>query len=257
MKVAIAKERRAHERRVAASPDTVKRLVGMGLEVVVESGAGAGAAFPDAAYAAAGATIARDAAAALGDADIVLKVQRPLTAARAASTSSALMKRGAVLVGMLQPLQHPDDVAGLCRGRASPPSRWSWCRASPARRRWTCCRRRPISPAISAVLDAAARVRPRLSDDDDGGRHDRAGARPGHGRRRRRAAGDRHGAPARRDRLRDRCAARRQGAGREPRRHLPHRRHRGDEGRPRRPAATPRRWARISSAASASMSPRR
>ena len=62
MKVAVVKERRAHERRVAASPDTVKRMVGMGLEVVVESGAGDGASFSDAAFAAAGAAIAADAA---------------------------------------------------------------------------------------------------------------------------------------------------------------------------------------------------
>ena len=78
MKVAVVKERRAYERRVAASPDTVKRMLGMGLEVVAESGAGDGACFTDAAFAAAGAAIAADAATALGDADIVLKVQRPL-----------------------------------------------------------------------------------------------------------------------------------------------------------------------------------
>ena len=78
MKIAIPKERRAHESRVAASPDTAKRLVGMGLEVIVETGAGVSAAYPDAAYVAAGATIAPDAAAALRDADIVLKVQRPI-----------------------------------------------------------------------------------------------------------------------------------------------------------------------------------
>jgi tight adherence protein C len=78
MKVAIIKERRANERRVAASPDSVKHMVGMNLQVVVESGAGAEACFPDDAYSAAGATIVGDAAAALTDADIVLKVQRPL-----------------------------------------------------------------------------------------------------------------------------------------------------------------------------------
>ncbi|HZS83676.1 MAG TPA: Re/Si-specific NAD(P)(+) transhydrogenase subunit alpha [Stellaceae bacterium] len=110
MKIAIPQERRAHERRVAASPDTVKRLVGMGLEVVVESGAGAGAAFPDAAFAAAGATIAADAAAALGTADIVLKVQRPILG-EGGPNELALMRSGAVLIGILQALQHPDEVA--------------------------------------------------------------------------------------------------------------------------------------------------
>ena len=65
--------------------------------------------------------------------------------------------------------------------------------------------------------------------------------RPDHGCRRRRAAGDRHGAAAGRRRLRDRRAAGRQGAGPEPRRHLRRGRGRGVQGRPRPPAATPRR----------------
>jgi len=104
MRIGIARERRPQERRVAASPDTVKRLVGMGHEVVIESGAGAGAAFPDEAYAAAGARVAAAAHEALSGADIVLAVQRPEPAELAA------MKRGAVLVGMLAPLQNPDEV---------------------------------------------------------------------------------------------------------------------------------------------------
>jgi len=110
MKISIAKERRAQERRVAATPDTAKRLVGMGHEVVVESGAGDGSSFPDAAYEAAGAKIARDAAAALGAGDIVLKVQRPLRQGEGAVDEVAQMKRGAVLIGMLAPLQQRADV---------------------------------------------------------------------------------------------------------------------------------------------------
>jgi NAD(P) transhydrogenase subunit alpha len=115
MRISVAKERRPHERRVAASPDTVKRLVGMGHEVVVEKGAGAGAAFTDDAYAGAGAQIAPDAAAALGAADIVLKVQRPLTAGEGALDELSLMKRGVVLIGMLQPLQYPREVEAYAR----------------------------------------------------------------------------------------------------------------------------------------------
>ena len=88
MKIAIVKERRAFERRVAASPDTVKQMKALGLDVVVETGAGEGAFFVDAAYEAAGATIAADAAAALDGADIVLKVQRPLTRRRTASSTN-------------------------------------------------------------------------------------------------------------------------------------------------------------------------
>jgi NAD(P) transhydrogenase subunit alpha len=113
MKIAIPKERRAQEGRVAASPDTVKRLVGMGLEVVVESGAGADAAFTDAAYQTAGAIIASDAAAAVGDADIVLKVQRPILDGD--KNELAGLKSGAVLVAMLQPQQHPEEVEAYAK----------------------------------------------------------------------------------------------------------------------------------------------
>src|SRR3546814_12669906 len=80
MKIAILKERRAHETRVAGSPDTVKRFVDMGVEVAVEKGAGDGASIPDQAFQAAGAVIAATAAAALKGADLVLKVQRPMIA---------------------------------------------------------------------------------------------------------------------------------------------------------------------------------
>jgi H+-translocating NAD(P) transhydrogenase subunit alpha len=110
MKVAIITERRAFERRVAASPDTVKRMVGMGLEVVAESGAGEGAQFTDGAFATAGASITADAATALGDADIVLKVQRPLIGEEAERDELRFLKRGAVLIGLLQPLRHPADI---------------------------------------------------------------------------------------------------------------------------------------------------
>jgi H+-translocating NAD(P) transhydrogenase subunit alpha len=110
MKVAVVKERRAFEHRVAASPDTIKRMIGMGLEVVVESGAGEGAWFSNAAFAEVGASIAADEATALGDADIVLKVQRPLIGSEGGIDELALLKRGAVLIGLLQPAQNPADA---------------------------------------------------------------------------------------------------------------------------------------------------
>jgi H+-translocating NAD(P) transhydrogenase subunit alpha len=119
MKVAIIKERRAHERRVAASPDTVKRMVGMGLEVVAESGAGDGASFSDAAFAAAGASIAADPATALGGADIVLKVQRPLIDGEAGSDELKYLKQGSVLIGLLQPAQNLADVEAYARAGIS------------------------------------------------------------------------------------------------------------------------------------------
>lgn len=111
MKIAIPKERRAKEKRVAASPDTVKKFVGLGAEVLVETGAGRNSSFSDSEYEAAGAKVLADEAATLKDADIVLKVQRPITKAEDGPDELAMMKKGATLVSVLAPLQHKDDVA--------------------------------------------------------------------------------------------------------------------------------------------------
>jgi NAD(P) transhydrogenase subunit alpha len=110
MKVAVVRERRAHERRVAVSPDSVKRMAAMGLEIIAESGAGEAAGFSDATLSSAGTVLAPDAATALGDADIVLKVQRPITGADGDPDELHLLKPGAVLIGLLQPLQNPADI---------------------------------------------------------------------------------------------------------------------------------------------------
>jgi NAD(P) transhydrogenase subunit alpha len=107
MKLAVPKERRDAETRVAATPETVKKLKGLGLDVVVESGAGAGARIADADYQAAGAAIAPDAKAALADADIVLKVRGPDAA------EIALLKKGAVLAASLAPHTEKDAAAAL------------------------------------------------------------------------------------------------------------------------------------------------
>jgi len=109
MQIAVLKERRPGEARVAATPDTVKKLVALGAAVTVETGAGAGSSIPDARYKDAGATIAADAASALKDADVVFKVQRPLR--DGAVNELALMKKGAALISALGALQNKDDVA--------------------------------------------------------------------------------------------------------------------------------------------------
>jgi NAD(P) transhydrogenase subunit alpha len=77
MRLAVLKERRAGENRVAATPDTVKKFLLLGLTVAVEAGAGLSAAISDAEFQAAGAEIAPDAAAALAGAGILLAVQAP------------------------------------------------------------------------------------------------------------------------------------------------------------------------------------
>jgi len=105
MKIAVPAE--AGERRVAATPETVKKFAARGATVAVEAGAGAASLLPDAAYAAAGATVAPDAAATVQDADIVLRVRRP--------TESELKayKPGALVVATMDPYGHEDAVKAV------------------------------------------------------------------------------------------------------------------------------------------------
>ncbi|NQU60555.1 MAG: NAD(P)(+) transhydrogenase (Re/Si-specific) subunit alpha, partial [Rhodospirillales bacterium] len=109
MKIAIPKERLENEARVATSPDVVKKLIGLGFEVVVEKDAGAGASFTDDAFKEAGATIAKDAASALKGAEIVLKVQGPM------ASEIALMKKGTILIASLNVLSNPDGAKALAQ----------------------------------------------------------------------------------------------------------------------------------------------
>jgi H+-translocating NAD(P) transhydrogenase subunit alpha len=97
MKIAILKERRDGETRVAATPETVKKYVAQGDSVVVETGAGVSAAVVDAAFVEAGATIAATAADALRDADLLMKVRRP------SDEEIAGLKPGAGVVALMAP----------------------------------------------------------------------------------------------------------------------------------------------------------
>jgi H+-translocating NAD(P) transhydrogenase subunit alpha len=107
MRLAVLKERRQAETRVAATPETVKRLVGLGLDVVIESGAGASAAIPDSEFVSAGGRIADGPEAALSGADIVFAVQAPLPEQR------AHIQRGALLVCIAGAFGDPDLVPSL------------------------------------------------------------------------------------------------------------------------------------------------
>ncbi|MBU9264362.1 Re/Si-specific NAD(P)(+) transhydrogenase subunit alpha [Burkholderia multivorans] len=95
MHIGVPAETRANEARVAATPETVKKYAAAGHRVSVAKGAGTAASYPDEAYAAAGAELTDQSAA--FSADIVLKVQAPTDA------ELPSLKRGAVLVGMLEP----------------------------------------------------------------------------------------------------------------------------------------------------------
>jgi NAD(P) transhydrogenase subunit alpha len=105
--VAITKERAPGETRVAATPESVKKLAALGLSVIVESGAGAGASFPDAEYEAAGATIAKTAKDALAKADLAFMVRGP------GATEAAFLKKGTLLVAQLAPYREKAGIAAL------------------------------------------------------------------------------------------------------------------------------------------------
>ncbi len=107
MLLSVLSETTANERRVALVPDSVGRLVKSGLTVTVQSGAGLAAGFTDAAYEAAGATIAPDAASAVTGAVMVAKVQPPSAA------EVELLPAGVATVSLLQPSSHVDLIAQL------------------------------------------------------------------------------------------------------------------------------------------------
>jgi NAD(P) transhydrogenase subunit alpha len=110
MRLAVLKETGAFETRVAATPDTVRKLVGLGLTVAIEAGAGVASAIADAEFAAAGAEIAPDAAAALAGAAILFAVQAP------APDRLALMARGTLLVCTAGAFSDPALVPALAQG---------------------------------------------------------------------------------------------------------------------------------------------
>jgi len=112
MKVAILKERRADETRVAAVPETVKKLVALGLDVVVEKAAGKTASVPDAAYRDAGATIANDPKSTLKGADIVLKIRSPMIAGDAVD-ELVNFTAGQILICQMYALRDPARAAVL------------------------------------------------------------------------------------------------------------------------------------------------
>ena len=95
---------------MSALPSAVAASAAIDAPAVAERGAGEGAQYADDAFATAGASIAADAATALGSADIVLKVQRPLIGEEAERDELKYLKDGTVLIGLLQPLRHPADI---------------------------------------------------------------------------------------------------------------------------------------------------
>ena len=113
MKVGVPREVLPGERRVALVPATVALLLKAGVEVLVERDAGASAFISDDAYREAGASVVDDAAGLWGEADVVLKVQRPACPGDDSTDETGLLRSGATVIGLLQPLTSPDLVKTL------------------------------------------------------------------------------------------------------------------------------------------------
>jgi len=116
MKIAVLKESRSGESRVALAPESCKKLVQAGYAVSIESGAGGAAYYTDDAYREAGATVETDPAAMAGSAEIVLKVNAPAVDA-AGRDEVRWMRPGTIVVGSLMPLRNLDAVRALADRR--------------------------------------------------------------------------------------------------------------------------------------------
>jgi NAD(P) transhydrogenase subunit alpha len=106
MKVAVARETAPGERRVALVPEVLGKLTAAGLEILVETGAGAGSAIPDALYVEAGAQVVHPVEM-YALADVVLRVQKP------SESEAAILRSGQTVIGLLQPLLDPALMARL------------------------------------------------------------------------------------------------------------------------------------------------
>lgn len=109
MKIAVLKESAPGETRVAATPETVKKIIGLGHAVTVEAGAGARASFPDEQFKAAGAEISADGG--IGDADLVLKVRRPTDA------EIGKIKAGSGFAALLEPYGDKGTIEALAEAK--------------------------------------------------------------------------------------------------------------------------------------------
>ena len=119
MKLGVPKETWPGERRVAATPETVKKLRKLGFDVYVQSDAGTGARFADDMYTAAGATIVDEAAAVWSDTDILIKVRPPAVVAETGVDEVDLLPEGGHLISLLFPGQNQELVERLATRKST------------------------------------------------------------------------------------------------------------------------------------------
>ncbi|WP_339861330.1 Re/Si-specific NAD(P)(+) transhydrogenase subunit alpha [Thalassospira alkalitolerans] len=117
MKLAVPKEIWPGEKRVAVTPDTVKKLIGLGFDVAIEAGAGTDAAIPDDRFADAGATIVKTMKATVKDADVILKVRPPVVDGK--TDELAAYKKGAAVIALLDPYDRKDLIEKMAAAGVS------------------------------------------------------------------------------------------------------------------------------------------
>ncbi|HXY58204.1 MAG TPA: Re/Si-specific NAD(P)(+) transhydrogenase subunit alpha [Methylocystis sp.] len=113
MRIAVLAESDKSESRVAATPETVKKYIGLGAEVAVQSGAGAGSGIADEDFAAAGAKVAKTTRETAAAADVILRVRRPSGAEVAGA------KPNAAVISILDPFGHEAAVADLAKANVA------------------------------------------------------------------------------------------------------------------------------------------
>ncbi|HEA52554.1 Re/Si-specific NAD(P)(+) transhydrogenase subunit alpha [Marinobacter antarcticus] len=113
MQIGIPKEIFTDERRVAATPPSVHKLIALGYDVTIETGAGEAAHYRDEAYEAVGASIAKDTRSLWSNADFILKVRPPMQNPALGEHEADLIKEGAFLVSYLWPAQNPELLKQL------------------------------------------------------------------------------------------------------------------------------------------------
>tara|TARA_R110000868_G_scaffold162903_2_gene394469 strand:- start:3338 stop:4501 length:1164 start_codon:yes stop_codon:yes gene_type:complete len=117
MKLAVPKEIWPGEKRVAVTPDTVKKLIGLGFDVAIEAGAGTDAAIPDDRFVDAGATIVKTMKATVKDADVILKVRPPVVDGK--TDELAAYKKGAAVIALLDPYDRKDLIEKMATAGVS------------------------------------------------------------------------------------------------------------------------------------------
>ena len=115
MKIGVPRETIPGEKRVAVTPEVASKLAKGGFEVTIETGAGQAAGFSDSDYKSAGAAVAPTGAAALGDADAVLKVRRPVLDPATGTHEIELLKPNALLIGLLDPRGDQDGLRTIAQ----------------------------------------------------------------------------------------------------------------------------------------------